>query len=137
MVASRTLADQGKTPRDWVGNLFHIFDSLDIEQLSETFAPDVEVRFANQPPAVGHATALAQIAAFWSTIAGMRHERLQLFEDGNAAVQLSTVTYTRLDGLQLTLPVASHLRRDHDGKLDRLWVYIDLLPLFAEPPAEQ
>ena len=62
----------------------------------------------------------------------MKHERQQLVVDGDTVFQGSIVTYTRLDDKQVSMPVASHLRRRADGRLDRLWIYIDMSPLFTE-----
>ena len=68
---------------------------------------------------------------FWSSIAGMSHTRDALVQDGDSAAQMSVVTYTRKVGDKVSMPVASHLRRTADGKVDRLWIFIDMAPLFA------
>ena len=65
----------------------------------------------------------------------MRHVRETLVRDGQTATQQSIVTYVLHDGREVSLPVASHLRRLTDGTLDRLWIYIDMAPIYA-PPAQ-
>ena len=50
---------------------------------------------------------------------------------GEAVSQQSIVTYATLDGRDVSLPVSSYLRRSNDGRLDRLWIYIDMAPLFS------
>jgi hypothetical protein len=62
----------------------------------------------------------------------MSHKREQLVSEGDCVFQGRIVTYTRLDGNKVSMPVASHLRLTAGGRLNRLWIYIDLAPLFAE-----
>ena len=115
---------------DWAADFFRCADSFDIEQLVGWFADDVEVRFGNQPAITGKANARAAFAGFWSSIGGMRHSRESLVSLGDMAAQASIVTYTRHDGTEASMPVSSHLRRVGPGKIDRLWIFIDMAPLF-------
>lgn len=115
---------------DWAGNFFSDADSFELPALAAWFADDVEVRFGNGPAITGKNNAEEAFRGFWSTIAGMRHSRETLLIDGDMAMQFSQVTYTRLDGNEVTMPVASHLRRIGAGKIDRLWIVIDMAPLF-------
>lgn len=117
---------------DWAGAFLRDADQLDLPLLMRWFGPDIDLRLANVPPIAGRAAVEATFADFWSGIKGMRHRREQLVTDGDTAFQGSQVTYTRLDGREVTMPVASHLRRDAAGLLDRLWIYIDLGPLYAD-----
>lgn len=117
---------------DWAGAFFRDADQLDLRLLVSWFAPDIDLRLANVPPIRGREAAEATFADFWSGIRGMRHTRDQLVLDGDTAFQGSQVTYARLDGREATMPVASHLRRTSAGTLDRLWIYIDLGPLYAD-----
>lgn len=116
---------------DWAGAFFRDADRLDLPLLMSWFGPDIDLRLANVPPIAGRDAVETTFAEFWSGIKGMRHVREQLVVDGDTAFQGSQVTYTRPDGSAVTMPVASHLRRDAGGTLDRLWIYIDLGPLYA------
>lgn len=127
-----------KTPRmlatgeqDWVADFFADTDALDIDRLAPWFTEDLEVRFGNEPTIVGKAAALECLAGFWRTIKGMEHSRHQLVKQEEMAVLMSTVTYTRLDDSKVSLPVASYLRQAGPRTVDRLWVFIDLSPLYA------
>jgi len=115
---------------DWAADFFRSADSFDIEQLAGWFADDVEVRFGNLPAVVGKDAAREAFAGFWSSIAGMRHSRESVVAHGDMAAQASIVTYTRHDGSAVSMPVSSHLRRSGPGKIDRLWIFIDMAPLF-------
>lgn len=116
---------------DWAADFFRSADSFEIEQLASWFDDNVEVRFGNQPAIRGRGPAREAFAGFWSSIGGMRHSREALVSLGNMAAQMSIVTYTRHDGSEVSMPVASHLRQSGPGKIDRLWIFIDMAPLFA------
>lgn len=121
-----------RTNDDWAGAFFRDADQLDLPLLMSWFGPDIDLRLANVPPILGREAVEATFAQFWSGIKGMRHIREQIVADGDAAFQGSLVSYTRPDGSEVTMPVASHLHRDTAGTLDRLWIYIDLEPLYAD-----
>ncbi len=118
------------TSDDWASDFFRDADSFELPRLVAWFADDVEVRFGNAPAIIGKAAAEEAFRGFWSTIAGMRHRREALVADGDMAAQFSQVTYVRHDGSEATMPVASQLRRVGPGKIDRLWIVIDMAPLF-------
>lgn len=121
------ISDEG----DWVGDFFKDADSLRLERLVAWFSDDIEVRFANQPSIRGRDAAEAAFRDFWALINGMGHRREELVLAGDLAAQMSIVTYRRKQGGEVSLPVASHLRRTVEGRIDRLWIFIDLAPLFA------
>ena len=126
------MSGPARTEDDWAGSFFRDADRLELPLLMRWFGPEIDLRLANVPPIVGREAVEATFAEFWSGVKGMRHRREQLVTDGDSAFQGSQVTYTRLDGREVTMPVASHLRRDAAGTLDRLWIYIDLVPLYAD-----
>ena len=117
---------------DWVADFFRDADTVDIDKLAAWFADDIELRFANNPPIADKATAVAVMSDFYQSIAGMRHARETIVRDGDTAAQQAIVTYTRPDGRDVPLPVASYLHRNAAGVLDKLWIYIDIAPLYAE-----
>ena len=115
---------------DWVSAFFQTADQCNADLTAEWFAEDIDMRFANHPPVSSRAEAREGLRQFMNNISGMVHERESRVMEGNAAVQMATVRYTLPDGREVPLPVASHLRRNADKLLDRLWIYIDLAPLF-------
>ena len=116
----------------WLTDFFRDADKLDLPVLMRWFGDDIDLRIANMPPAIGRAAVEQTFADFWSNLSGMSHRPEEWIVDGNNAAQMSIVTYTRKDGKVASMPVASHLRRQDDGRLDRLWIYIDIAPLFTE-----
>lgn len=131
-----TAASPGDGPAigvaDWPATFLSDADRLDLPTLMNWFADDIDLRLGNMPPIHGKEGAQQAFEQFWSMLKGMSHERVQLVMEGNCAFQGSIVTYTRLDGKAVSMPVASHLRLASEGRLNRLWIYIDLAPLFAE-----
>jgi SnoaL-like domain len=117
---------------DWVRDFFRDVDAFQVELLDKWFADDISLRFANNPPINDRQTAIQGLGGFFGTIAGLRHAPESIVGDGDEVTQVAIVTYTRLDKSECPLQVASYLRRNAEGKLDRLWIYIDLAPLFAE-----
>ena len=115
---------------DWVSAFFRTADQCNADLTAEWFAENIDMRFANHPPVSSKAEAREGLRQFMSNISGMVHQRESRVMEGNAAVQMATVRYTLPNGREVPLPVASHLRRNADKRLDRLWIYIDLAPLF-------
>lgn len=122
----------GASGADWVADFFRDADLVRIDRLAAWFAEDIELRFANNPPITDKQTAVAVMGEFYASIAGMRHSRETIVRDGDTAAQQAIVTYIRHDGRDVPLPVASYLHRNADGMLDKLWIYIDIAPLYAE-----
>jgi ketosteroid isomerase-like protein len=132
MTAARnTASPHAAGDHDWPARFFQEVDTFSVDRLLACFADDVEVRFGNQPAIHGKEAARAAFSGFYSTIAGMRHEADTVVIAGDLATQQAKVIYTRKDGQEVPLPVASHLRRTPDGLINRLWIYIDMAPLFA------
>ena len=115
----------------WVSDFFRDADKLDLPLLMSWFGDSIELRIANMPAVVGRAEVEKTFREFWSNLSGMSHSCEELMLNGDNAAQMAVVTYTRKDGKKVSMPVASYIRKQPDGKFDRLWIYIDINPLFA------
>jgi hypothetical protein len=113
----------------WVYELYTDVDAMRRDRIGPWLAPNYETRMGNNPPVLGKAAALANSERFWKTIRSMRHTIEDVVVDGDRAVSLAIVTYTRLDGSEVSLPVATYLRRSGPREIDQLWVHGDLAPL--------
>lgn len=122
----------GLNDQDWPAAFLSDADKLDLPLLLSWFADDIDLRIANMPPVIGIAAVEKAFADFWSNLSDMSHKREAIVMEGAAGTQLSIVTYTRKDGKAVSMPVASYIRRNADGRFNRLWIYIDINPLFAE-----
>jgi ketosteroid isomerase-like protein len=116
---------------DWSAAFFADVDKKDINALAAWFGEDITARFGSNPPIAGRAAVTEAFRGFYDSIAGMRHSRDQVFVDGNSICSAATVTYTRHDGSEVSMPAATILHREPSGKLDRLFIYIDINPLYA------
>lgn len=116
---------------DWVTAFFRTADSCNADNIGEWFADDIELRFANNLPTFTKVEAREGLRQFMSSVKAMSHRRDNLIIDGNSASQQAIVIYTTHDDRDVPIPVASYLRRNDEKRLDRLWIYIDIGPLFA------
>ncbi len=109
---------------------FTDIDSFDPDRFVAHLTEDVVFRFGNAEPLVGRTAVRDAVAQFFSSIAGLRHDILALYEDGDVVVAKADVNYTRHDGQVVVTPNADILT--YEGDLVRDWqIYIDLAPVYA------
>lgn len=113
----------------WVFDFFRDVDAMDRDRIGPWLSPNYETQLGNRPVVRGKEAALDNSARFWATLRSMRHQIEEIVIDGDRAVSLATVTYTRVDGSAVSMPVATYLRRSGEREVDRVQVYIDLAPL--------
>ncbi len=110
--------------------IFADIDTLDPDKFVAHLTPDVTFRFGNNDPVTGRAAVREGVAGFFSTISGMSHHILDVYESGETVIAKIDVEYRRPDGKSVTVPNADILV--FDGDLVRDWqIYIDLAPVFA------
>jgi ketosteroid isomerase-like protein len=113
-----------------VARVFADIDTLDPDRFVEHLTPDVTFRFGNADPESGRDAVRAGVAGFFTTIDGMAHHILDVWEVGDTTIVRIDVEYRRKDGKTVTVPNIDVLR--YDGDLVRDWqIYIDLAPVFA------
>jgi len=83
---------------DWLKDLYREVDAMDAEGFADVFLPDGVFQWANAEPLRGPAPIEQTIAGFFGTIAGLRHEFVNVVEHGEHVVFEARVTYTRKDG---------------------------------------
>ena len=111
--------------------LFADIDRKDADLWATYLSEDAVLRFGNGDPVVGRDAARDALAAFYDTIAGLRHEEVERWETPTATIVEAMVTYTRMDGSEVTLPVVTIYRTNDEDLIDDYQVFIDLAPLFA------
>lgn len=113
-----------------VNEIFADIDSMIADKFLAHLTEDVVFRFGNAEPAVGRAAVREAVAGFFSTIDGLSHHILDVYDVGDTAVARIDVEYKRKDGKSVTVPDADIL--EFDGDLVRDWqIYIDVAPVFA------
>jgi ketosteroid isomerase-like protein len=118
------------TLRDQMSRVFATFDAKDVSSLANFVTDDVEVRLGNADTINGKAAFVAAVNAFLGSIAGVRHEILTVYRDGDAAIVEFDVHYTRHDGDVVTLPCCNVFRL-RDTLIAEYRSYIDATPVYA------
>jgi ketosteroid isomerase-like protein len=112
-------------------NIFAKVDGQDFAGLIALFADDATMVFGNGEPLMGREAILAANQHFFTTITGLRHHIVDEYRDGPATIAVTDVTYTRLDGKDVTIPAASIWRVGEDGLIADYRIYFDVAPVFS------
>ena len=72
------------------------------------------------------------MAGFFTMISGVRHTVVAEWQIGDTSVVELAAAHERLDGREVTVPVAVIYRRDDDGLIAEMRVFADLGPVLAE-----
>lgn len=116
--------------RQMVLDLFRAIDSQDIDGLLAYMTPEATQRIGNQEPLRGHEQIRAAHVDFYRTIDSLSHELTGLWEwDGTVVIRINA-TYTRLDGLAVTVPAVT-IFRESDGLIVEYEAFVDMTPVFA------
>jgi ketosteroid isomerase-like protein len=118
------------TPTDHVRRIFATFDAKDVSALAAFMTDDVRLRLGNAEPVQGKSAFVQAVNAFIGSVAGFRHEVLNVWSDGDALIAEFDVHYTRLDGGEVTLPCCNVFRL-RDGLVAEYRSYIDATPVYA------
>jgi ketosteroid isomerase-like protein len=110
--------------------IFADIDALDPDRFVAHLTEDVVFRFGNAEPAIGKAAVKEAVAGFFSTIDGLTHHILNVWDVGDISIAQIDVEYVRKDGKHVTVPNADILT--YDGDLVSNWqIYIDVAPVYA------
>lgn len=116
---------------EWLHDLFSSIDRRDAAAFVEFLAPDAVFRFGSAPPVGGRGAIQDAVAAFFTTIAGCRHELERSWADTDTVVCEGEVTYRRHDGSTITLPFANVFEL-RDRLIGRYSIYADVGPLYQQ-----
>jgi hypothetical protein len=96
-----------------IRKLFGTFDAKDAATLGGFVTDDVRLRLGNAPLTTGKPAFVDAYSAFVASVAGVRHEIINLWRNGNTVIAQLDVHYKRLDGGEVTLPCCnvSQLRK--------------------------
>lgn len=106
-------------------------DSSDFDTIEALTTPDVYFRFGNADPTHTRSGLVAAAQSFLGSIAGIRHEFVDIWEIGDGTVvAIMDVHYRRLDGGELNLPCCNVFRMS-DGFIRDYRIYMDVNPVIA------
>ncbi len=111
--------------------MFADIDRMDAEAWASYLAQDAVMRFGNADPVHGRDACRDALAGFYGQIDGLRHDIVAQWEQAAATIVEARVTYTRTDGVEVTVPVVTIYRTDPDDLISDYRVFIDLAPVFA------
>ena len=114
--------------------LFADIDTMVPEAFARHLAEDVTMRFGNAPPMHGREACREAWAGFCELVDGVHHEVVNQWDVGDATIAETAVTYTRKDGIRVTVPVVTIYRAAAE-LIDEYRVFLDLAPVFADDPS--
>ena len=117
-------------PSDRVRAIFEAFDAKDVSALAALMTDDVRLRLGNAEPVEGKSVFVDAVNAFLGSVAGFRHDVLDIWSDADALIVELDVHYTRLDGGEVTVPCCNVFRL-RDGLVSDYRSYIDATPVYA------
>lgn len=113
--------------------LFAAIDGKRTAEFLDFLAPEATFRFANAPPVRGRRAIGEAVDAFFDSIRSSRHQVEHIWHTGDAVICNGTVTYTRDDGSELTVPFADVFMMN-GGRIADYLIYIDIGELYSRPP---
>lgn len=115
---------------EWITRLFDAIDRMDPDALAAFLTEDASFRFGSAAAVSGRAAAREAVAGFFTTIKGLSHRIIEVWEQGDTVICEGEATYARHSGEDLTLPFLNVFRMQGDLIADYR-IYIDPSPLFA------
>jgi ketosteroid isomerase-like protein len=115
---------------DHIQRIFATFDAKRLSALAAFMTDDVRLRLGNAEAVQGKPAFVAAVNAFLDSVAGFRHDILDVGSDGATVIAEFDVHYTRLDGKEVTLPCCNVFRL-RDGLVAEYRSYIDATPVYA------
>ena len=115
---------------EWLREYYDDVDNMRLDEFVNRHTDDVVVKFANSPAAIGKEEVAHAIGGFWQMIGGLRHDFVNVYNDGDSTILEADIDYERKDGSHVTVPSTSVLHR-RGPLVDQLRIYLDLAPVFA------
>jgi len=114
--------------------LFEIVDRMDAGGFAERFTKDGRFRFGNAPTVTSRAGIADSVSQFFSSLASLRHDIQDIWEQDDVVITEVEATYVRADGHEVNLPAVTVARTE--GELIRDYrIYMDINPLFETSAA--
>jgi uncharacterized protein (TIGR02246 family) len=116
----------------WVPTLFQALDAFDANTFASFLAEDATFIFGNAEPVRGKSTIRDGVAAFFTSIAAIRHDVIDTWAVPDAIVSRGVVTYTRHSGTQLQVPFANIFKLKNE-RIHEYLIYVDNTQLYVQP----
>ena len=119
---------------DYMRRVFASFDARKVQTFAAFMTDDVVLRLGNTPTTRGKSAFVEAVDGFAASVAGARHEILNVFGDGDLVAVEFDVHYTRHDAQVVTIPCCNVFRL-RDGLIAEYRSYVDATPVYAETEA--
>lgn len=116
------------TKEDFI-SLFRAIDHMNTGEFASYLSDDAIVRFGNQSPVEGKKNIIGYIDAFFKAIKAIEHAELEVWTLADVAFVNGRVTYTRLDGSQLSVYFSNTFKMK-DGLICEYLIHVDTSELF-------
>ena len=115
---------------DRLDGLFAAIDAKDTEAFLGYLTTDATFRFGSAPPVTGHTAIREGVDGFFASIASSKHSLMNVIGNDRILVCEGQVTYSRLNGSDITLPFTNVFEVDGD-RIAHYKIYIDIAPLYS------
>jgi ketosteroid isomerase-like protein len=116
--------------------IFDAFDAKDVSALSSLMTDDVRLRLGNAKTIEGKPAFAEAVNGFLASVAGFRHDVINVWRDGDTLIAELDVDYIRLDGREVSVPCCNVFRL-RNGSVADYRTYIDVTPVYASAPPAQ
>lgn len=113
---------------------FEAIAAKDVDRIVGFFTPDASFRLGAGETVVGREEMRAQTAQGLATVRRIDHRLVGAWEGEGILVSEVVNTYTRHDGVSVTIPAAA-IHEVRDGLWSAMRAYLDMTPVFAAPAA--
>ncbi|QIX79781.1 MULTISPECIES: nuclear transport factor 2 family protein [Chryseobacterium] len=109
--------------------IIEAIDSGDPSQFAGLLTENSVFKFGNFPSAVGKSAIFKAQTDFFASVKSTKHTVLKSWKAPDSIVAQMEVTYIRLDGSTVTLPVTDIFMLKNN-KIDQTLIYMDIAPLY-------
>ncbi len=114
----------------WIHKLTASIDAMDADTFVSFLTEDAQFRYGSNPPTVGRGAIRDGVAMFFTQFKKLRHSLTGTWTHPDVVFMQGDVTYTRLDGSDVTVPFVNCLKMRGD-KVHEYLIYIDPSPMAA------
>lgn len=114
-----------------IDSLSQALDNKQLDKVLNYLTEDCLLIAGNGEPVKGKENINNLFEGFFPAIKSTAHKVTDIFESGNSLVHRGTVTYTRLDGSQLTVPFCDVFKIE-GSLIKEYYIYIDWSELFKQ-----
>jgi ketosteroid isomerase-like protein len=125
-----TMIDSDAEAPTRVRAIFEAFDAKDVSALAAFMTDDVRLRLGNAETVEGRTAFVEAVNAFFASVAGFRHDVIDVWSDGDTLIAELDIHYTRRDGREVSVP-GCNVFRLRDGSVADYRTYIDVTPVYA------